>query len=276
MIRSFILAAALLHAQPQEIALTKPLQSESSPLGEVALFENPTFGRVLAVKGAVQMTEGDAAVAAEMMAHVPLFAHGKASSVLILGGGDGALLGEVLKHADIARIVVVEENTALTTMAKAHFGVAASAFKDARVELIAENPAMYVQREPNRFDVILCQAECPSSAEFYAHCKKLLARGGIVVSRLGFPFLEKGVLGTAQASQKPSFKHTKFYTIANPSTLGGPLAFSMSSNKKYRTSEKVLRERASKLATPLTYYTPALHRAAFALPAFMQKDLDKQ
>ena len=63
----------------------------------LVIFESTSFGRVMALDGIIQTTERDEFIYREMLAHVPLFAHGKARNVLIIGGGDGGLLREVLK-----------------------------------------------------------------------------------------------------------------------------------------------------------------------------------
>ena len=69
----------------------------------LVIFESQDFGRVMALDGVIQTTERDEFVYHEMLAHVPLFAHGNAKDVLIIGGGDGGLLREVLRHPEVER-----------------------------------------------------------------------------------------------------------------------------------------------------------------------------
>ena len=82
------------------------------------IFANERFGRVMALDGVVQTTEADEFIYHEMITHVPVLAHGAARDVLIIGGGDGGVLRECLKHSAIERVVQVEIDQSVIDMAK--------------------------------------------------------------------------------------------------------------------------------------------------------------
>lgn len=264
------LLTSLTFAKPSD----KLIHAEKTPSGEIAIFESPEWGRMVTLNGAIQMTEAESPLISEMMAHVPLLAHGKAKSVLILGGADGALLAEVVKHTALEQIVVVEPDSRLLALTKAHLPTAASAFQDKRVQLVEEEAILYLQNCAAHFDVIF--SEQGLNAKGYARCKQLLQKRGLVIAKLGFPFLDKHILPSQLEHQKTVFKYTSFYTAPSLSRIGGLLAFSMSGDKKYRPSEKTLKERLTHLNISLLYYTPTLHRASFALPPLLQRQFAAQ
>ena len=82
------------------------------------IFENLEFGTVLALDGVVQTTERDEFVYHEMLSHTPIFAHGAVRSVLIIGGGDGGMLEEVLKHKLVQKVVQVEIDDRVVELSK--------------------------------------------------------------------------------------------------------------------------------------------------------------
>ena len=88
---------------------------------QLSLVENPLFGKVLMLDGATQVTTKDEFIYHEMMSHVPLFAHGKAKRVLIVGGGDCGKAEEVLKHKGIERLTQVEIDQSVVDFSKEHF-----------------------------------------------------------------------------------------------------------------------------------------------------------
>ncbi|VEA06199.1 spermidine synthase [Salmonella enterica subsp. salamae] len=92
----------------QYFAVDNVLYHEKTDHQDLIIFENAAFGRVMALDGVVQTTERDEFIYHEMMTHVPLLAHGHAKHVLIIGGGDGAMLREVTRHKNVETITMVE------------------------------------------------------------------------------------------------------------------------------------------------------------------------
>ena len=92
----------------QYFAVDNVLYHEKTDHQDLIIFENAAFGRVMALDGVVQTTERDEFIYHEMMTHVPLLAHGHAKDVLIIGGGDGAMLREVSRHQNVETITMVE------------------------------------------------------------------------------------------------------------------------------------------------------------------------
>ena len=144
-----------------------------------------------------------------------------------------------------------------------------------------QEAALFVKECKEDFEVIICDSSDPIgpgavlfTREFYGDCKNLLSKNGIFVNQNGVPFMQETELALTAKNRKPHFKHVTFYLATVPTYAGGQMAFGWASDKKYRLSEAVLAERLSKLKGELFYYTPEIHKAAFALPAFMQKQLN--
>ena len=126
---------------------------------DVLIFENRLFGRVLVLDGVVQLTERDNHIYHEMIAHVPLMAHGAAKRVLIIGGGDGGTLKEVLKHP-VERVVLVEIDDDVIELSKRFFPqVSDGAFEDRRVTLVIRDGVEYVAQAEAKFDAVIVELD---------------------------------------------------------------------------------------------------------------------
>ena len=116
------------------------------------IFDNATFGRVMMLDGVVQLTTKDEFIYHEMMAHVPLFSLGaeRAKRVLVIGGGDGGVMREVLKHKSVERLVLCELDRTVVDLSKEHLPqISQGAFGDPRVEVIIADGVRYVRKLRN-------------------------------------------------------------------------------------------------------------------------------
>lgn len=140
----------------QYFEIDKVLFEQKTSQWHLSIFENARFGRVMALNGAIQTTEADEFVYHEMLTHVPVLAHGQVKSLLIIGGGDGGMLREVVKHQAIERIVMVEIDSAVVDMCKTWLpNHSAGAYDDPRVELVIADGMDFVANCAERFDVII-------------------------------------------------------------------------------------------------------------------------
>jgi spermidine synthase len=264
----------------QSLGISEEIVRHKSDSQELVLFQNPIFGRVLALDGVVQLTEADEAIYHEMMVHVPLLSHDHPKSVLVIGGGDGGSLREVVKHQQVERIVLVDIDRSVIAFSQQHLPkLSNKAFKDPRLTIEIADAAKFVKECKDSFDIIICDSTDPIgpgkvlfTSEFYGDCKKILTKNGIFVNQNGVPFLQKEELTLTLNNRKPHFKNVDFYIATVPTYVGGPMAFGWASDKKYRISESMLQERMEKLKSKdFFYYTPAIHKASFVLPNYMLK-----
>ncbi len=246
----------------------------------LVLFENKFFGKMLMLDGATQITSRDEYVYQEMMSHVPLFAHGRAREVLIVGGGDCGIAEEVLKHKSVKRLVQVEIDASVVEFAKEHFPeFTEPVFADKRFECVIGDGMKYVAETSRRFDVIIVDSTDPQgpgavlfTREFYAGCKRCLKKGGVLVTQNGVPFLQAEELKTSIGHFRALFADAACYVAAVPSYVGGLMAMGFASDDRRlrRASARMLSERYRKAGSFATrYWTPDAHVGAFALPRFI-------
>jgi spermidine synthase len=246
----------------------------------LVLFEQPFFGKMLMLDGATQITKRDEFIYQEMMAHVPLFAHGSAREVLIIGGGDCGIAEEVLKHKTVEHLTQVEIDPAVIAFSKEHFPeFTKPVFADQRFESVIGDGMQYVARTAKRFDVIIVDSTDPQgpgkvlfSQKFYRACKRCLNKGGVLVTQNGVPMFQPRELTSSVTKFRRLFADGACYIAAIPTYVGGHMAMGWATDdRKLRsTSVKTLAARYRKAGSFSTqYWTPEVHAAAFALPRFI-------
>jgi len=246
---------------------------------DLVIFRNNEFGRVMALDGVVQTTEGDEFVYHEMLAHVPVLAHGRARRVLIIGGGDGGMLREVLRHESVAHVTQVEIDAEVIETCKRYLpNHSRGAFDDPRAEIVIDDGLRFVSASSETFDVIISDSTDPIgpgealyTSDYYSACRRRLAEGGVLVAQNGNIFTQLEEVRTTAARLTPLFKDAAFYTAAVPTYLGGAMAFAWATDDPglRRVSLSVLRDRYEESGIETRYYTPEVHQAAFALPRFV-------
>lgn len=285
-----LLAATCFYAETlypdwgQRMEISKPIHQEKTEYQDLVVFENNRFGRVLALDGVIQTTSKDAAIYSEMMVHVPFLSHGNVKKVLIVGGGDGSVLLEALRYKNLEKAVVVDIDSGVVTTAKKWMPeICKDAFEDPRTEVVIQDASLYVKECKEKFDVIICDSTDPFgpgvvlfSEEFYGNCKKCLTSGGVFVNQNGVPFIQKDEMNLTLKNRNPHFKETTFYVVAMPTYIGGFMALGWASDneKLQQVSLETLEERVKNIEGEFLYYTPKVHKASFALPAFMIKNCE--
>jgi spermidine synthase len=258
----------------QRFAIGRIVHQERTAWQDLVIFEAAELGRVLVLDGIVQLTERDAFIYHEMIAHVPLLAHGQARDVLIIGGGDGGTLAEVLKHRGVASATMVELDPAVVAACRAHLAsVCGAAFDDPRARIVYGDGVRFVAESEQRFDVIIVDSTDEAgpgavlfSAAFYADCHARLRPGGVLVGQLGScnPFAELELLARRQA-RLAAFADVGLYTTTVPTFIGGAYGFGFASDDPAK--------RRLGAADGLRHYTPAVHAAAFVHPPWLAEAL---
>ena len=252
---------------------------------DLVLFENPYFGKMLMLDGATQVTTADEFVYHEMMSHVPILAHGRAEDVLIIGGGDCGIAEEVFKHQSVARLTQVEIDASVVEFSKEHFPkFTGPVLSDKRFDLVIADGMKFVAETERRFDVVIVDSTDPQgpgavlfTEEFYAGVKRCLKPGGVMVTQNGVPFFQPDELTSSVSKFRKLFADGGCYIAAIPTYVGGHLAMGWASDDKSLrdVSVETLSERykaAGQFST--RYWTPEVHRAAFALPRFIRDAVD--
>ena len=264
----------------QSLRVGEMLYDSETDHQRLKVFENGTFGRVLTLDDVVQTTEGDNFIYHEMMTHVPILAHGAARRVLIIGGGDGGMAREVLRHDSVAHVTMVEIDAGVVDFSKQYLPMlSAGAFDDPRLELVIADGAGFIRQTAGGYDVIIVDSTDPIGPgevlftdTFYGHAKRALAQDGILVTQNGVPFLQGGELTNTMGAFRALFSDSTCYLATIPTYAGGPMAFGWGTDGTARdTPLDVLQGRLDAAGITPDYYTPQVHMAAFALPGYVAR-----
>jgi spermidine synthase len=261
-------------------AVDKVLYELQTEHQHLILFEQPFFGKMLMLDGATQITKRDEFIYQEMMSHVPIFAHGQARDVLIIGGGDCGIAEEVFKHKTVERLTQVEIDPAVIEFSKEHFPeFTKPVFADKRFESVIDDGMKYVARTERRFDVIIVDSTDPQgpgkvlfSQKFYAACRQCMKKGGVMVTQNGVPIFQPGELASSVSKFRRLFADGTCYIAAIPTYVGGHMAMGWATDntRMRQTPLRTIAERYRKAGSFKTrYWTPEVHVAAFALPRFI-------
>ncbi|MXP49398.1 polyamine aminopropyltransferase [Pantoea sp. Eser] len=263
----------------QYFTIDKQLYREKTAHQDLIIFENAAMGRVMALDGVVQTTERDEFIYHEMMTHVPLLAHGAAKSVLIIGGGDGAMLREVSRHPQIEKITMVEIDAGVVTFCRQYLpNHSAGAYDDPRFTLVIDDGVNFVNQTREKFDVIISDCTDPIgpgeslfTSEFYAGCKAALNENGIFVAQNGVCFLQQDEAVSSHRKLGHYFADVSFYQSAIPTYYGGIMTFAWASDNPalHQLDSATLQARFEAAGLTCRYYTPAIHTGSFALPQYL-------
>jgi spermidine synthase len=271
----------------QRFLVRRELARVQSAFQDIVVFESFSHGRVMLLDGVVQITEADEFVYQEMIAHVPLLAHGAAASVLIIGAGDGGVLRRVLGHRNVRRAVMVEIDGEVIRVAKEFLpDIAGDAWEDPRAEVIVGDGIDYAKRAPDAaFDVIIVDSTDPIGVgevlftdAFYQNCARILTARGVVVNQCGVPFMQAEELRETSARRAKFFPHVTAYVAAVPTYVGGFMTLGWAAKDASLTSVGVeeirARASASGILGTTRYWTPEMHLSAFILPPYIAAALD--
>lgn len=275
----------LYDAYGQRFAIDEVYYERRTDHQHLLIFHNAKFGRVMTLDGVVQTTERDEFYYHEMLAHVPLFAHGDARRVLIIGGGDGGLLREVVKHREVEHVTQVEIDDAVVEMSRTYLpNHSQGAFDDPRFHLVIADGAEFMRACDERYDVIMVDSTDPIgpgealfSAEFYRNCARCLGDSGVLVTQNGVPFMQLDEVKQTARAFRSIFEDWHFYGVAVPTYVGGIMTLGWATrNPALRTqSHEELAARYRDAEVRTRYYNPETHRAAFALPQFVAEAIGR-
>jgi len=270
----------------QRFRVKRELARVRSAFQDIVIFESFSHGRVMVLDGCIQITERDEFVYQEMLAHVPLLAHGAARNVLIIGAGDGGVLRRVVQHRGVERAVMVEIDGEVIRLSKEFLPmIGGDAWKNPRAEVIVGDGIDYVKHAPDAsFDVIIVDSTDPIGVgevlftdEFYANCARILTARGLVVNQCGVPFMQADELRETSLRRKRFLPHVSAYVAAVPTYVGGFMTLGIAAKASGigRQSVEEIRARAEAAGVLGTteYWTPEVHAASFDLPPYISRQL---
>ncbi|WP_101842349.1 spermidine synthase [Halobacillus sp. Marseille-P3879] len=255
--------------------VNRSLHKEKTEFQDLEMLQTEEWGNMLVLDDMVMTTEKDEFVYHEMLAHIPLFTHPSPKKVLVVGGGDGGVIREVLKHDSVEKAVLVEIDGKVIEYSKQYLPSIAGTLEDPRVDVQVGDGFMHIANSEREYDVIMVDSTEPVGPAvnlftkgFYEGIAKALKEDGILVAQTDNPWFKADLIRQVCADVKETFPITKVYTANIPTYPSGLWTFTMGS--KIYDPTQVPAERFTDIDTK--YYTDELHAASFVLPKFV-KDL---
>lgn len=277
-----------LHAgYAQKLTVGKiPLADERSAYQHIQIFDSVAFGHMMALDGVVQITERDEASYSEMLTHPAIVEHGAVRTAMVVGGGDGAVAEEILKHRSVERVDLVDIDGRVVDLCRinlphVHKGV----FDDPRLNLMVADAFEHLKSDAaiGAYDLIVADrpdpvgpAEVLFGQDFYSLLHRALTPRGLVALQTGVPFLQGAELRDTLRLLRGAFARAGVYLTVTPSYVGGYMALTWGSKGLDfgALDEAEILRRFAESGVATEHYTPRLHKAAFALPAWIEKLTD--
>ena len=256
----------------------KVLFSEQSKFQKVEVFETDSkLGRVLTLDDLMMTTEGDEWHYHEMIVHVPMMHHPNPKTVLVIGGGDGGTVREVLKHDTVEKVVLCEIDGMVIDVCKKFLPTISCELENPKCEILVEDAIEYIKNKENMFDIVLIDSTDPMGPgeglftdEFYTNVKRSLKSGGIVAAQSESPFTNQEEIKKMYAQLRRVFPIVSTYTSNIPTYPGGYWAWAFCSESVKPLSYWDER-RGNEITKGCKIYNKEYHEARFALPNYLKK-----
>jgi len=263
------------------LQVKQTLFSGKSEFQQLDIVETEEFGRMMLLDGLVMCTERDEFVYHDMITHPALFTHPNPKNVLVIGGGDGGTIREIMKHPGVEQAVLCEIDglvidksvELLPSMACEIDG------SNPRVKLHVDDGIAYIREHKNAFDVILVDSTDPIGPavglfeeDFYRVVSEALREDGIMVAQSESPFYHANIQKDMYTNLRAVYPIVEMYQAFIPTYPSGYWSFAFAS-KKYHPANDFDRERAAQRGFYTRYYNEDLHLGAFMLPTFAKENI---
>jgi len=261
--------------------VNKLIYSKQSKIQRIDIFETTDLGKVFALDGVIMLNERWEFTYHEMITHVPMFSHSNPKNVLVIGGGDGGTVREVLKHPSVEKVDLVEIDPEVIDACKKYLPSTASKLSDPRVSVYNEDGKGFVMRKHSEYDVIIVDSTDPYKGagkslfteEFYTACRNALKENGVFSAEAENPVYDGKEMERCFNEMKKAFPMVKPYTAFVPMYPSGFWVFAYAS-KNVDPTFKGDESRIKKLASSLFYYNFKIHESSFVIPTFLGKLLE--
>lgn len=262
------------------IERVETLFKDNSPYQEVEIFKSKGLGNVLTLDGLMMTTERDEFFYHEMISHIPLIAHNNPENILVIGGGDGGTVREVLKHKSVKSVDMCEIDGMVIEASKRFLPTIASKLDDPKVTVYVEDAIEFIKNKKNCYDVVLIDSTDPMgpgeglfTEEFYTNVKNSLKSGGIVVPQSESPFANVVEMGKMYKLLRKVFKNVAPYCGPIPTYPGGYWSWAFCSDEVDvpHCHKKVDKERANEISKLCKLYNTRMQTAVFDVPNFVKE-----
>lgn len=274
----FMEKGTLWPGQAMSLEVVQILHHSQSDFQDILVFKSKSYGTVLVLDGVIQCTERDEFSYQEMIAHLPLYSHENPRDVLVIGGGDGGVVREALKHDTVKSVTLCEIDPQVVHVAKQFLPTMSVSLENERVKVIHADGAKFLQEHPNEFDVIITDSSDPIGPaetlfqpEFFLSMKNALKPEGILCTQGECMWLHAQLIKPLLTACRKIFPTVEYAYTTIPTYPSGQIGFVMCGMREGLNLRSPLRRPSQKLAETLQYYNPDIHQAAFVLPQFAKK-----
>lgn len=274
--------------QALELRVKEILYTGKSEFQDILVFESTDYGNVLVLDGIIQVSERDEFAYQEMITHLPLFAHKNPKSVLVIGGGDGGVLREVLKHDNIEKLVLVEIDETVIQLSKKYLSNMSIAFQNPKVEVKLCDGFKYLEdlhsNNEEKFDIIITDSsdpEGPAAAFFQKQYFQLLNnslnKDGIIITQASENvWLKMTLLKELKTIMSEVFPIVKYAYTTVPTYTSGQLGLMIASkDKNSKLDEPSFKFSKEKEELLFRYYNSEIHKTSFILPNWAKYYLEQ-
>jgi spermidine synthase len=263
------------------VKIKKHILSEKTKFQQLDVYDSYELGRFFTLDGIMMANEKDEFIYHEMIVHTPMSVNNDIKRVLVIGGGDGGSVRELVKYPNITKIDMVEIDERVVRVCQEHFLITASKLTDPRVTLYFEDGLEYVKNTNQTYDLIIVDSTDPIgpgeglfSYEFYHNCYKILTDEGILINQHESPYFEKESTEMKRAHQKLKsiFPIARVYQAFIPTYPSGHWLFGFAS-KKLDPIKNFNQPLINKLYENTKYYNEELHKGSFYLPNYVKNQL---
>lgn len=265
-----------------DLRITDVLLNKDTEYQHIMVAESEEYGKIMVLDGAIQITERDEFCYHEMMAHVAMSSHPDPRRVLIVGGGDGGILREIVKYDHLEKATLVDIDKEVVMTSRQFFPEISSGMDHPKSEVLNMDAMKYIKEHEDTFDIIIIDSTDPVDfaaglfqSSFYSDVFRSLHAKGLVVAQTESPFAEPVLMKQAYSEMKKSFKEVFLFWGAMPTYPTGMWTYTIG------CKETDPRTPVRPAPAGLKYYSPQIHRHCFTLPPFLQtilygenKDLD--
>ena len=260
------------------LKVSKVIESTESEFQRIEVIDTEEFGKALVLYGSLMVAERDTGAYNEMISHVPLFVHPNPSDVLVIGGGDGGCITNVLMHPGVNRCTLCEIDCKVIDISKKYFPDLTAGLSDPRCRMIFEDGKKFIADTDEKFDVVLLDLSDPIGPaadlfqkSFHQSVFDCLRDDGIMVAQSESPLFNPKTVRAMYANLKAIFPVVRMYTCVMPIYPSSYWSFAFCS-KKYHPVDDFDEDRYEKTnLDKCEYYNKDIHFGSFALPAYVKK-----
>ncbi|CCF57916.1 hypothetical protein KAFR_0D02680 [Kazachstania africana CBS 2517] len=267
--------------QAMTLKVEKVLHHEKSKYQDVLVFKSTDYGNVLVLDNAIQVTERDEFSYQEMITHLAMNSHPNPKKVLVIGGGDGGVLREVVKHESVEEAVLCDIDEAVIRLSKKYLPELSKSYDHPKVKTHIGDGFQFLRDYQNTFDVIITDSSDPEGpAEslfqkpYFQLLNDALTENGVITTQAESFWVHLPIIKNLKKACSDVFPVAEYAWTSIPTYPTGMIGFMVCSKDKSANVKKPLREISDEEEKEkYRYYSKKVHEAAFVLPTWVAKEL---